>query len=72
MRIRFILMLGIALIFSGCTTNHDHPVPNIPFDINIDMTLPSYSNLVGVSGYAYVNGGSKGIIVYHRGIDDFK
>ena len=26
---------------------------------------------MGVSGYAYVNGGSRGIIVYRRGIDDF-
>ena len=71
MKIRFILMLGLALIFSECTTNQNHPVPNIPFDFSIDMTLPSYSNLIGVSGYAYVAGGSKGIIVYHRGIDDF-
>lgn len=35
------------------------------------MTLPSYSALMGVGGYAYVNAGSKGVIVYHRGVNDF-
>ena len=44
---------------------------SIPFDITIDFSLPTYSNLIGVSGWAYVNVGSKGIIVYRRGIDDF-
>ena len=61
----------MGLLLTGCTKNASHPVPSIPFDISINMTLPSYSNLIGVSGYAYVNGGSRGIIVYHRGIDDF-
>jgi hypothetical protein len=48
-----------------------NPVPNIPFDITIDITLPSYLNLTGVGGWAYVNGGSRGIIVYRRAIDEF-
>jgi hypothetical protein len=46
-------------------------VPIIPFDITINLTLPSYSDLNGVGGYAYVAAGSKGVIVYRRGIDDF-
>lgn len=62
-------MVGIFL--SACTKNTSHPVPSIPFDISIDITLPSYSDLMGVSGYAFVNGGSRGIIVYRRGINDF-
>ena len=33
--------------------------------------MPSYSDLIGVGGVAYVNGGSKGIIIYHRGVDDY-
>jgi len=71
MKIRFILFFAIGLMFSACTKNSTHPVPSIPFDITINLTLPSYSSLLGVSGYAYVSGGSKGIIVYRRGIDEF-
>ncbi|MDX2361053.1 MAG: hypothetical protein QNK23_09620 [Crocinitomicaceae bacterium] len=71
MKLRFILLLVVGLAHIGCTKNSSHPVPNIPFDISIDISLPSYSALIGVSGWAYVNGGSKGIIVYRRGINDF-
>ena len=69
MKIYFLLVLIILLI--GCNKNSNHPVPNIPFDFSINLTLPSYSDLNGVSGWAYVNGGSRGIIVYRRGINDF-
>lgn len=72
MKVRFILMLAVAMIVSSsCNKNNVHPVPSIPFDVTINITLPTYSDLMGVSGWAYVNGGSKGIIVYRRGIDDF-
>lgn len=71
MKLRFILFLFALQMITSCNKNSNHPVPNIPFDITINMTLPSYSALNGVGGYAFVNGGSKGIIVYRRGIDDF-
>jgi hypothetical protein len=71
MKVRFILMFAVGLLLAGCSQNAAHPVPNIPFDISINITLPSYSSLQGVSGFAYVNGGSRGIIVYRRGISDF-
>lgn len=71
MKIQYILILIVASMFFGCKKNSTHPVPSLPFDISINLTLPSYSDLNGVSGWAYVNGGSRGIIVYRRGIDDF-
>ncbi|NRA13004.1 MAG: hypothetical protein HRT57_13705 [Crocinitomicaceae bacterium] len=71
MKVRFILMLAVAFLLTACPQNTTHPVPSIPFDISINITLPTYSSLQGVSGYAYVNGGSRGIIVYRRGINDF-
>lgn len=72
MKLQFILIIAFLLgVTAACNKNNNHPVPNIPFDITIDMSLPSYSDLIGVGGYAYVNGGSKGIIVYRRGVDDF-
>lgn len=71
MKVLFIFLSIIVLLFSSCKKNSQNPVPSYAFDFNINLTLPSYSNLLGVSGWAYVNGGSKGIIVYRRGIDEF-
>jgi hypothetical protein len=68
--ILFLITLSCVLV-SGCNKNKIHPVPNIPFDITIDINLPSYNALIGVGSYAYVNGGSRGIIVYRRNIDEF-
>jgi hypothetical protein len=48
-----------------------HPVPYVPFNQSIDLNLPSYYSLAGVGGYAYVVGGSRGIIVYRRSLDEF-
>ncbi len=71
MKVRFILFMLLTFSLGGCVKNSEHPVPNLPFDITIDLALPSYSSLIGVSGWAYVNVGSKGVIVYRRGIDEF-
>lgn len=71
MKIQFILLFVTLFFFSGCRKNNNNPVPSIPFDITINLSLPTYSNLIGVSGWAYVNGGSRGIIVYRRGVEDF-
>lgn len=68
--ILFLITLSCILV-SGCNKNKIHPVPDIPFDITIDINLPSYNALIGVGSYAYVNGGSRGIIVYRRNIDEF-
>ncbi len=71
MKLRFILFLGLVLLLSSCKKNKNHPVPSIPFDLTIDINLPSYNTLIGVGTWAYVNGGSRGIIVYRRSIDEF-
>ena len=71
MSIRFSSILLLAMLFFGCKKNNVNPVPNIPFDILIDISLPSYNALNGVGGWCYVNGGSRGIIVYRRTIDEF-
>lgn len=70
MKLQFILLIVIT-VFARCSKNKNHPVPSIPFDITIDINLPSYNNLIGVGGWTYVAGGSRGIIVYRRSIDEF-
>jgi hypothetical protein len=67
----YLFLPFMALWMLGCNKNRQHPVPSIPFDMTIDINLPSYNALIGVGGYAYLNAGSKGVIIYRRGIDEF-
>jgi len=71
MKLQQFLLITILGLFLSCNKSKNHPVPSLPFDILININLPSYSDLNNVSGWALVNGGSRGIIVYRRGIDDF-
>ena len=68
---RFILIGTIIMPFFLTSCKEEvHPVPNVPVNISINLDLPSYQALNAPGGYAYVNGGSRGIVVY-RNFDDF-
>lgn len=71
MKSLFYLCLATLLLSAKCNNQDQHPVPFVPVDVTIDIQLPSYSNLQGVGGWTYLNGGSRGIVVYRKGIDDF-
>ena len=65
------LLLFLSLIFSpGCRKNKN-VVPYVPVDIYINISLPAYSDLNIIGGWAYVSGGSKGLIVYRQTADIF-
>lgn len=68
-RVFFIIVTFLSI--TSCGKNHQNPVPSLPIDVTIDINLPSYNGLQGVGGYTYVNGGSKGIIVYRKSLDEF-
>lgn len=71
MKVQLLLVISLFLIGESCGDQQTHPVPYVPFNQTIDLNLPSYFSLSGVGGWAYVNGGSRGIIVYRRAIDEF-
>ena len=71
MKIQKALFFLLIILTTSCVKNNNNPVPSIPFDITIDINLPSYNALISVGTWAYVNGGSRGIIVYRRSIDEF-
>ena len=60
----------LVVLFS-CRKDRNHPIASVPFDLTIDLTLPSYVELNGAGGWAYVIGGIKGIIVYRQSYDVF-
>ncbi len=44
-------------------------IPYVPIDITISTFDPQFISLQGVGGWAYVNGGSRGLILYRASID---
>ncbi|MBF2708876.1 Rieske (2Fe-2S) protein [Flavobacterium soyangense] len=69
---KYFILLAAFPMFYGCSTNspkYNNPyLPNYPVNVDINMSLPSYSNLLFVSNAAYIpNQGIRGIIVFNSG-----
>ena len=60
----------VNIFLTSCGGTEVNPVPNVAVSIIINLDLPAYQQLNVVGGWAYVNGGSKGIVIY-RGFDSF-
>lgn len=58
-----------GFLFQSCK-EENHPIPNVPVNISINLDLPSYQPLNSPGGFAYVNGGSRGIVIY-RDFNEF-
>src|SRR5687767_10132874 len=63
----FVIIL--AFTFS-CKKNTDQIAP-AQVDFYLYLTQPEFQTLNTVGNYVYVTGGVKGIIVYHKTIDEF-
>lgn len=64
--------LFLFILVLGCQSERNHPVPNVAVSAQINILLPSYSNLSSPGGYAYLdNYGVKGIVIYRRTINEF-
>lgn len=62
----------ISFLIVSCKKNSQQDnTPYVPVDIYINLTLPQYQSLNAPGGWAYAQGGLKGIIVYRRGMDEF-
>lgn len=46
-------------------------MPLTGVNIQINVNLPEYIDLTAPGGWAYVTGGSQGLIVYRKNIDEF-
>lgn len=70
-----LILLFCSFIVTGCNKDDDRNnssrVPNVPTDQIININLPSYNALSNVGGFAYVQGGSRGIVVYRLSQDQF-
>ena len=69
MKIRILTLL--CLLFFSCQKEDDY-VQHVIVDIDLNLTLPEFSELQTVGNYVFINGGVKGIIVYHQAFDIYK
>lgn len=69
--LRYFLFWSIsATLFLSSCKEKNYPIPNVPVNVNINLDLPSYTPLNSAGGFVYVNGGSRGLVVY-RNFDEF-
>jgi hypothetical protein len=71
MKLPNISLIAVFFITLSCKKNRDNPVPQVYLDTTININLPNYSALTSVGGWAYLVGGSKGIVIYRRSITEF-
>lgn len=69
--LKFVISLILVISLLSCRSVRRNPIPNMPFDVTINLSLPEYIDLQNVGSFALVNGGSKGIIVYRMSYDEF-
>ena len=69
-------MRQLLILFSFITVtysckNQYEGIPNINVDIYINIQDPKHQNLSGMGSWIYVNGGSKGIIIFNLDNEKF-
>lgn len=71
--IAFIFALG-SIGISSCNKDKNNGysnIPNVPVDIYIFTNDPQFFNLSIVGGWGYLQGGSRGILVYHASNNEY-
>lgn len=69
-KIYFLLAL-LAITIEACKKNKNTVIPYIPVNIYIYPSDPSFNKINTPGGWAYLNGGSRGIIIYRRSNEEF-
>ena len=69
----FFIALISATVVISCKRDKDDElqVPRVATNLTINLNLPQYSPLNNPGGWAYVTGGSRGIIVYRVSTEEF-
>ena len=68
---KWLVILLVLPLFSGCRKQYAVNIPVVPVDITINIFNSQFVNLQAVGGTAYVDGGSRGIVIYRVSIDQF-
>lgn len=60
-----ICLVSVALLMHGCDEENQQYIPYVQVDIYLNLSLPAYQTLNFPNEYIYINGGSRGIVVYN-------
>ena len=63
--------LIIGLLLSSCSNKNDY-IRDVYVNIDVDLSLPEYSNLTTLGNSIFIEGGNAGIIIYHFGVNEYK
>jgi len=72
MKLRFVFFLLITIITCFSCSNSDSYIPVVAVQLQLNTLDPQYQSLNGIGGWSYVEGGSRGIIVFRSGFNEFK
>lgn len=74
-KLMLLVLLGLSscLVWDSCKKkkNNEQYIPYVYVDFYIPISNPQFVSLNSVGGWVYVTGGSKGIIIYRNGNDEF-
>jgi nitrite reductase/ring-hydroxylating ferredoxin subunit len=66
----FLFLLSSCLILINCTNQYEG-IPDVNVDVYINTLDPNYQNLTGLGAWGYVNGGSKGIVIFQYDLGEY-
>ena len=70
MKRKLFILSTILIQFSSCSKDsQQQAVPNVSFNFTEYLTLNGFTKLQIPGNWVYVTGGSKGIIIYRKGIN---
>ena len=66
------LLYIVLFIFLNSCTDKDDYIRNVYVNVEIPINQPEYSDLSAIGNTIFVNGGVKGIIIYHANLNDYR
>ena len=66
---KFLIIFLLSILSCGDSNNY---IRNVYVDVEIDLSLPEFSNLNSVGNSLFIEGGNKGIIIYRYSNYEYK
>ena len=66
---KFLIVFLLSIFSCGDSNNY---IRNVYVDVEIDLSLPEFSNLSTVGNSLFIEGGNKGIIIYRHSNYEYK
>lgn len=68
----WLYIITITFLFLGCSKDDNQSIPLVRVDVTIYTNNPSFNTISVPGTWTYVNGGSRGLIIYRISNEEFK